>query len=208
MVAMIADVHSASADRAGAVQDIEFPEGEVGVFRPAVGHGDHLAEASLGAGPEHKLCPRWVLAPWRAVDSEWLLAQRAKGWDVVDVHGPLKRYLARERERDPGFRLADDGVHVNATGHWLIARQILLHWGAPTREVADATGIEQVLAAHPHGREVLELVRKKQRLLKDAWLTATGHKRPGMKAGLPLEEADRQAGGLDTEIRRLLMRMP
>jgi len=55
MVAMIADVHGASADRAGAVQDIEFPEGEVGVYRPAVGHGDHLAEASLGAGPERKL---------------------------------------------------------------------------------------------------------------------------------------------------------
>jgi lysophospholipase L1-like esterase len=140
--------------------------------------------------------------------AEWLLTQGADGWDVVDVHGPMKRYLARERERDPGFRLADDGVHVNAMGHWLIARQILLHWGAPAREVADATGVEQVLAAHPHGLEVLELVRKKQRLLKDAWLTATGHKRPGMKAGLPLEEADRQAGGLDTEIRRLLMRMP
>src|SRR3954470_8090076 len=67
MVAMIADVHGASADRAGAVQDIEFPEGEVGVVRPAVGHGDHLAEARLGAGSDRKLCPRWVLAPWRAV---------------------------------------------------------------------------------------------------------------------------------------------
>ena len=55
MVAMIADVYGASADRAGAVQDIEFPEGEVGGFRPAVGHGDHLTEASLGAGPERKL---------------------------------------------------------------------------------------------------------------------------------------------------------
>src|SRR3954449_2321041 len=58
VVAMIADIHGASAGRADAVQDIEFPEGEVGVFRPAVGHDDHPEEASPGTGPERKLCPR------------------------------------------------------------------------------------------------------------------------------------------------------
>ena len=31
--------------------------------------------------------------------SEWLLAQRAKGWEVVDIHGPMNRFLA-ERRRD------------------------------------------------------------------------------------------------------------
>src|SRR4051794_35272041 len=30
--------------------------------------------------------------------SEWLLAQRVKGWDVVDVHGPMKRFLEKERQ--------------------------------------------------------------------------------------------------------------
>src|SRR4051812_30839911 len=100
--------------------------------------------------------------------SQWLLAQRSRGWDVVDVHGPMKRYLAWERERDPGFRLADDGVHVNSTGHWLIASQILRHWGAPERKVAGAEDGERVLAAYPHGLDVLRLVQRKQRLLKDA----------------------------------------
>ena len=71
--------------------------------------------------------------------SDWLLAQRADGWDVVDVHGPMKRFLARQRRRDPGYRLADDGVHINATGHWLIAREILAALGRAGRASSTAT---------------------------------------------------------------------
>jgi len=136
--------------------------------------------------------------------SDWLLAQRASGWDVVDVHGPMQRFLAQERALDPGFRLADDGVHVNATGHWLIAREILLHWGLPAPELAGTTSGEQVLSTRPHGLDVLKLVQQKQRLPKEAWLTATGHKRPGMKQGIPLEQADQRAGELDAEIRKVI----
>ena len=60
------------------------------------------------------------------------------------------------------------------------------------------------MAAYPHGLEVLKLAGERQRLLRDAWLTATGHKRPGMKAGLPLDEAERRAGQLNGEINLLL----
>ena len=140
--------------------------------------------------------------------SEWLLAQRADGWDVVDVHGPMKRFLAKERERDPNFRLAGDGVHANGTGHWLITRQILLHWGVPPLDVTEAENGEKILAGHEHGLEVLKLIQRKERLLKDAWLTATGHERPGMKRGLPLEEADKQAAELEAESRKRLTPTP
>jgi lysophospholipase L1-like esterase len=136
--------------------------------------------------------------------SEWLEARRGDGWDVVDVHGPMSRFLARERERDPDYLLARDGVHANATGHWIIAREILLHWGFPPRDLADATSGEQALSPRPHGLDVLERVRRKQRILKDAWLSATGHTRPGMKQGLPLEEANRQAGTIEAEVDGLL----
>ncbi|MDR3619053.1 MAG: exo-alpha-sialidase [Paludisphaera borealis] len=134
--------------------------------------------------------------------SAWLLAHRGVGWDVVDAHGPMERYLARERRRDPHFRLADDGVHINAAGHWLIARAILLHWGIPARELDDQSA-EQALGKLPRGLDVLKLVERRQQLLKDAWLTAVGHKRPGMAKGLPLEEAEKQAGELDAAIRKL-----
>ena len=140
--------------------------------------------------------------------SEWLLAQKADGWDVVDVHGPMKQYLSEARRRDPGYRLADDGVHINTTGHWLMAREILRHWGVRDRRVIEAVNGEKVLAGEPHGLAILKLVQQEQRILKDAWLTTTGHKRPGMSQGLPLKEAQRRAKGIDADIHALLGRKP
>ena len=140
--------------------------------------------------------------------SDWLLAQKPKGWDVVDVHGPMKALLEEERGRDPNFRLAGDGVHVDAKGHWIIAREVLAHWEIPARGANDAGSAESFLAAHPQGEDVLKLVRRKQGVLKDAWLTATGHRRPGMKPGLPLEEAERKASEVDAEIRKRLASGP
>ena len=99
-------------------------------------------------------------------------------------------------------------MHIDATGHWIIARQILLAWGALGKEAAQATSGQQALAAYPHGPEVLKLVAERQRVLRDAWLTATGHKRPGMKAGLPLEEAERRAGEINAGIDLLLKPAP
>ncbi|MHB1558903.1 MAG: SGNH/GDSL hydrolase family protein [Isosphaeraceae bacterium] len=136
--------------------------------------------------------------------ADWLLARRADGWDVVDVHGPMKHFLAEARRRDPRYRLANDGVHVNSTGHWLIAREILRHWGVRDPAVVDPVDGDKVLARFPHGPDVLKLVQQKQRLLRDAWLTDTGHKRPGMNRGLALEEARRQAQRLDSEIVALI----
>jgi lysophospholipase L1-like esterase len=140
--------------------------------------------------------------------SEWLLGQKASGWDVVDVHGPMKQYLSQARQRAPDYRLADDGVHIDSTGHWLMARAILQHLGVRDPRITEAASGEQALAGEPNGLAVLKLVQQKQRMLKDAWLTTTGHKRPGMNPGLPLNEAQRRAQNLDAEIDALLGQKP
>jgi hypothetical protein len=61
---------------------------------------------------------------------------------------------------------------------------------------------------YPHGLEILELIRERQRILKDAWLTATGHRRPGMSKGLMLPEAERQAQEVEGKIRNLVVADP
>lgn len=135
--------------------------------------------------------------------SEWLVARRADGWEVIDVHGPMARYLAERRQEDPGFRLAGDGVHPNAQGHWLMAREILRHLGAAADVVEDETpgGLRRSdrRSDDVHGR-----VQRRQRLLRDAWLTRTGHQRPGMAAGVPLDEAQRQAAEMEEDLSRVL----
>jgi lysophospholipase L1-like esterase len=134
--------------------------------------------------------------------AEWLLAQRAQGWEVVDVHGPMNHFLAERRRSDPNFILARDGVHANAQGHWLIAREILRYLGA-SDEIVSSDSPGALVNSCPRGSEVLKLVQQRQRLLKEAWLTHVGHLRPGMNKGKPWLEAERDAEELDSKIRAL-----
>jgi hypothetical protein len=137
------------------------------------------------------------------VYSDWLLGKRTDGWDVVDLHGPMNRFLVEQRVKDPDYFLAGDGVHCGETGHWIFARQILAHLGAT--EVMSISDPQDLLASAPNGEATLKLVQQKQRTLKDAWLTSIGHERPGMNKGLPLSEAQEIAGELERQIRALTL---
>ncbi len=136
--------------------------------------------------------------------SGWLLAQRSAGWDVVDVHGPMVEFLRTARVRTHDFHLAPDGVHINGQGHSIIAREILLHWGIPASERSNARSIAELIQLNPHGTEIIDLIREKQNLQRDAWLSLTGHKRPGISRGLPPAEAKLKAGEIDQKLRKLL----
>jgi hypothetical protein len=55
MMAMVADVHGATAGRARTIEDIEFPEGEVGLFGPVIGHDLRPLVTIRDVAPERKL---------------------------------------------------------------------------------------------------------------------------------------------------------
>lgn len=134
--------------------------------------------------------------------ADWLVGQRTNGWEVVDIHGPMNRFLAEQRRTNPQFLLAGDGVHANTQGHWLMARELLRHWGADAT-VVNADQPEALLKSHPRGADVLKLVQQRERVLKDAWLTHIGHQRPGMSAGKPLAEAEAEARDLAVKLRQV-----
>lgn len=127
--------------------------------------------------------------------ARWLLDQRAQGWQVLDVHGPMAQAIAEARRRDPQFTFAKDGIHPNAAGHRVLALPLLAAWDLKV----DAEGRPE----HPNGAQILALVERKQVLLRDAWLSETRHLRPGVKAGLPLAEARAKAAELDRQARQL-----
>lgn len=134
--------------------------------------------------------------------SDWLLAQGTNGWSVVDLHVPMNLWLAEQRKENPKFSYTHEGVHPDAAGHWVMAKQILLYLGA--EDVADDNSVAAMLSGHPHGKEILKLTSEKQSLLKNAWLTYTGYKRPGIKQGLPIQEAQSKAAELDRQIEALI----
>ena len=123
--------------------------------------------------------------------AQWILTLYEPVELVIDLHTPINTYLEKMRETNPDFVMSGDGVHVDATGNAAIAEPILRALGFPE-------GASQV------DPELFKLVDQRQKILHNAWLTHTGHKRPGMKAGLPLEQAYAATDQLEKKIARLL----
>lgn len=122
----------------------------------------------------------------------WLLDQRKEqGWQVFDIHGPMNAELASHRAASLEFVYAKDHIHPNAEGHWIMARELLRGLGQPTDD----------FTTDPRYADLLKLVHQRSRVLGDAWLTFTEHKRPGVGKGLPIDEANAKAAELETKIR-------
>ena len=131
--------------------------------------------------------------------ADWLLGQRAQGWQVIDLRGPMKQALADGRQQDASFRFSGDGVHPNPAGHQVMAQALLRGVGLG----ADADSFAQYADPDSKRARLFGLVHRRQRILTDAWLTATGHLRP-MSPGLPLDQAEPQAAALAEQIQQLL----
>ncbi len=116
--------------------------------------------------------------------AQWIMQQSDRVEMVIDLHTPVTDYMQSKRVDAPDFVMSGDGVHVDAEGHRVIGEVISRAWGiTPTK-------------LDP---ERLAIVRKRQRLMRDAWLSEVGHLRPGVAPGLPIDEATEQAAMLDQE---------
>ena len=120
----------------------------------------------------------------------WIMQQRDRVALVVDLHTPFHAYLAEQRKVDPNYSVTPDGIHPNAAGQRVLGEIVMKAWGIP-------------MQAEPNP-EVLKLVSQRMTLLHDAWLSHIGHQRPGVKAGLPLSEAEAKAAELERSITALL----
>ncbi len=122
--------------------------------------------------------------------SEWLVTQKDRVEMVVDLHTPITAFWEQQRKTDPTFTVAPDGVHCNSAGHQTIAEVVLKAWGVETWV--------------PISDEMTGLINKKGNVLHDSWLSRIGHKRPGMAAGLSLEDANARAAEIDKQLKPLI----
>ena len=103
-------------------------------------------------------------------------------------------FMDKKKKKDPAFSLAVDGVHIGELGHALVAREIIEFFTKKSCE-----DWEQI-----QNYKFYEVLGQEHRLMKDAWLRATGHLRPDMKVGLPMEEAMKQKGIFEKQINALM----
>ncbi|MEY3898024.1 MAG: hypothetical protein RLZZ214_3545 [Verrucomicrobiota bacterium] len=123
----------------------------------------------------------------------WLVSRRADGWQVIDIRPDLKKAVADAKREQPGFVYSKDNVHPGDAGHDFIAKSIC----DPLWPMLKLPGSPRFAQG-----ETLAILLRRNELLKLAWLTKTRHLRPGIPAGLPLDQADAQAKILMADYRR------
>lgn len=121
--------------------------------------------------------------------AKWIMEQHKRVEMVIDLHTPVNQYVAEKRKTNPDFTISPDGVHVNNEGHGVLADTIMKVWQ---------------VRQQPSDAALLRLVSQRQLLLHQAWVSHVGHERPGVKAGLPLQQAQQAAAKLDQQIGQLL----
>lgn len=82
--------------------------------------------------------------------SAWLLSLRAPDLRVADAHGTVKSHLEVSRPARGAYVLAEDGVHPNPSGQWLIAEALLTTLRAPAE--ADSAEIDAATLRAPGAR--------------------------------------------------------
>ncbi|MFT5190693.1 MAG: lysophospholipase L1-like esterase [Verrucomicrobiales bacterium] len=120
--------------------------------------------------------------------AQWILTQKDQVDMVIDVHTPISDVLADRRKSEPHYAMSTDGVHMDEDGHRVMADAILQAWGMKPK---------------PLDADIYQRVSQRQSLLHAAWLSHVGHKRPGIKPGLPLAEAQAKAAGMKGVIQTL-----
>jgi lysophospholipase L1-like esterase len=196
-----------------------LPEGGEGLRRYAEAI-THLRDTALRAGAKRVvLCTPPVHDPLNQIAPDkdphernlvtyrdWLLSKRADGWDVVDIHGPMRRDLDAARKTNSAFRFQPDGIHPDRAGHWVMAREILTQFFG-----ADLGGISSSPQFFgKNGVQIRELVNHRRGILFSSLMTQIGHTRPqvvggpGVPPGPSPETAQAQSSEIAKSIEALI----
>lgn len=133
--------------------------------------------------------------------AQWLVAQRERGWTVLDLHTAMSLRLQKAKNADPQFTVQPDAVHPNQTGHFWIAATLLQFFGEARVDQWQSSDVATE-SLHISERE-MQCIRTRQILRRDAYLTAAGHKRPGLSPGKSVAAAEQEADPITTELKRI-----
>ena len=117
--------------------------------------------------------------------SAWMVMQRKAGWQVIDVHSRLMLEFTNAKRMDSKFVYANDGVHPTEKGHSLIARAVWDGLAPSMMWVKDVPLVSDSAKNRP--------LYKSMVVLRNAWLSETGHTHPLVSPGLPLDTAEKRS---------------
>ncbi|SHJ18886.1 Lysophospholipase L1 [Rubritalea squalenifaciens DSM 18772] len=133
--------------------------------------------------------------------SAWLMSQTENDWNVIDLNTAMTKSIMEKRKDAPKYTVQKDAVHPNTEGHWFMTQPILSWFG--DLGAAQQASIQEVLSLHRLPASIAKLTLKRMKIKRDAWLTYTGHERPGIPKGMPLEQAEQEAKKITHQIQKL-----
>jgi len=108
----------------------------------------------------------------------------------------------KRRASKPDFTFAPDGVHPDDAGHWFMAQQLVRFFGDNRSAVAENP--EAMTQRGERGKELLQAVHDRMAVMRDAWLTQTGHTHPAIPKGKPMKEAETAAAEFSKRLNELV----
>lgn len=149
--------------------------------------------------------------------SRALIDEFGQKYPVIDINSALTDFVIKRRISDPKFTLSGDGVHLNKLGHFLVFEKVIESLGFSIHTPDSGMWIPEkplFTAGIPFSdderkafdkkynhtpdlrasqstidqEKLVKLINKKHSLIKDTWLTYTGHKRPGLRKLEPFEK--------------------
>lgn len=112
----------------------------------------------------------------------WVLTQEKSADLVIDIRSPMVAEMKRAQNDPAVAAVLPDGIHYNTAGHRIVATKLWVAWNLTPSNPGDDPP-----------EELSDIVGRRQKLLRDAWVMHVGHTRPDMPVGLPLIEAEAQA---------------
>lgn len=120
--------------------------------------------------------------------ADWIMTLDADVDALIDIRTPIVEFQNGKRKSNPDFAMSGDGVHFNGQCHRLIATAVIKKIKSDTGDIS-------------FDDKFVTAATKKMAILRDAWLTESKHKRPGVRAGLPLDQANAAVAKLVKDLR-------
>jgi len=116
------------------IADCEKVGAKVVLMSPAPFDASPLKGKTLAKGAEKY---SW-LKPYADYDSEvlkrysdWQITLRTKGYRVADAHAAMHHHFAKMRKIVPEYFVSGDGIHPDASGHFIVFRELASTLGLP-----------------------------------------------------------------------------
>ncbi len=125
-------------------------------------------------------------APYQRYDdvlveqAAWCLKNEMGADAVIDIRSPLLVSKEQHLSFDAAFSYSKDGVHFGSEAHEVVAKTIMASLRAP----------QALLDSYP-SPEQIETALSRMKLLRNAYLSASGKNRPGLPAGEPVWYAEK-----------------